>query len=1065
MRRRGFRCHLRWPLASALAAFLLAATAVAEPVAIEAIRDAGVERLRMTFARPVDFTASAIDGLLTLTFSRPLDADLRPAASLARLAGPARLSDDRRSLLLPLQPGASALSYADDRIVFVDLLAAGPAAAESDASKKPQPPSPAERETVRIRFGEHPGFSRIVFDWPQEVGYRLERTADGAIIRFDRSARLDAGKAGRRPSRIRAVEVLPTDGEGQVRIALAAADAVLRDFRLGPKVVIDVMAPAAPAASSSAPPEMAEGGGEGGGFVPRPPLPRPLLAEPQPPPDAPAPTVPQPSETAAALPPSLLPTLATVREATAEPPMPQLRFDWPEPVAAAVFRRGERLWIVFDAPSQPDLDALRAGAGSAIGSVRQLPADNATVLIVEPLVTTPPRLARAGHAWILGFGNTPPASAPEPLIPMPEPHAVGGPRLMVAVPAPGQPITLGDPEVGDTLIVVPTVPLGRGVNRHYRYPMFELLPTTQGVVVAPLIDSLVVAAQPQGITVSSLAGLSLSPLPEPVRAGTRLAPPAGVKPTLNLQRWADLPPTEFIARRQALTREVALASGGERAQARLALGEFYLAHGLAAEAHGEAKVIADGDEQAAALASVRLLTGAAQLLQGRLESAQSTLRDASLDGLDEAALWRTATDAALARVATTAIPFDRHGALLLGYPRPLRLFLTPLLLEAALASGQLQAARHLLDTARADAPAAAEAACLDVSEGRLRLAGGDREGARQAFLRARAGPSPRAQLMAEMELVEQELKEGALSVLAASERLERLRYTWRGDALEARLLLRLSELSAQAGEFAHALRTLRQVASYFRGRPEAAVATERMMALFQSLYLDGAAEPLSPLAAVGLYLEFRELTPPGEKGRRLLLGLAERLIALELPAAAAGLLEPALAATPDRAARVELGTALARAEDQAGRPEAVLAALARSHADQMAPADVLTRRRLQAKALIDLDRHDEALAVLAQLGSGEAAQLRAEVHRRKGDWMAASRALADRLSAPAETLAGEGKAAARGAAQDAAFPIADDQPLGPNADRTAIKRAVEDAVRLRDALKAGSPAANSAGER
>ncbi len=36
-----------------------------------------------------------------------------------------------------------------------------------------------------------------------------------------------------------------------------------------------------------------------------------------------------------------------------------------------------------------------------------------------------------------------------------------------------------------------------------------------------------------------------------------------------------------------------------------------------------------------------------------------------------------------------------------------------------------------------------------------------------------------------------------------------------------------------------------------------------MASEFRDLYLGGAADKLSPLTAIGLYDEFRELTPPG----------------------------------------------------------------------------------------------------------------------------------------------------------------------------------------------------------
>jgi hypothetical protein len=1070
-----------------LAVAMVFGRAAAEPVTVEVIRDAGIERLRLVWQAPVSFSTAALEGLMTLTFDRPMEADLRPIASLSRLAGPPRLSEDRRILRLPLVAEAGALAYADDRIVFIDLLPAAPPQ-PTEVAKMPPPAegrngSAPPAEPVAVRFGEHGHFSRVVFDWAGEVGYRLERDGAVATITFDRPARFDLAKAGRRPPRLR--EAKPAAGEASVRLTLADPSFSMRDFRLGTKVVIDVAGSELAVVATQPSPEREQNTAAPAPAPPPLPVARPVMVASPAPASGVAPTAavtPATASTAEGLPPVTSITSPAVEPAPsplpANPPaaavpppkataaaLPSLRFDWREAVAASVFRRGDRVWIVFDAPFERDVATLVAATGGAVRGLRQLAAETATVLQVQAPALTTPSVSRDGNAWIVSFTATPPSPPPEPLVPMPEPQAAGGPRLVVPVVGAGRPVIIGDPDVGDTLFIVPTIPLGRGINRHFRYPMVELLPTVQGVVVQPLIDSLEVATSGAQVVISSRAGMILSPLPEQMRAGTRLGPPGDVRPTLDLKRWADLRPAEFSSRRQALTREVAFAEGADRIAARQALGEFYLSQGLANEAQGEAAVIASLDKEAAAQAPVRLLTGAALLTQGRVGEAGRVLAETCLDGLDEAALWRSAAAAAAGGPPAAPPAFDRHSALLLAYPLALRRLLMPLMIEAAMTSQQLETAQLLLAAARADEPPPQEMALLDVIDGRIRLARGDQGGAREAFARAAAGPSPKAEALAKVELVALDLKSGAATPADAIERLDALRFLWRGDAIEANLLLRLSELCVETGDYGRALATLRQVVGNFRGRPEATIAADRMAALFQSIFVSDRPPPLSPLAAVALYNEFRELTPPGEKGQRILLGLAERLLALDLPGSAATLLEPAASSAREPLARVELGTALARAEDQAGRPEAVLKALAASRADDVPAGLLVTRRRLEAKALVELGRHDEAMSVLAQLSGREAAALRAQIYRRKGDWAAASRLLAEPLGAEARGVSvanGDGR---NGEATASPPPPAaslevdvmrllGDESLAAARDRASLDRAVEEAVRVRDALKA-----------
>ncbi|MFK5073574.1 hypothetical protein ACI4BE_29010, partial [Klebsiella pneumoniae] len=57
---------------------------------------------------------------------------------------------------------------------------------------------------VRIRTGEHPGYGRIVFDWPQLVDYQVTDAGGTVALRFAGPARIDlAGLQARAPKGVR----------------------------------------------------------------------------------------------------------------------------------------------------------------------------------------------------------------------------------------------------------------------------------------------------------------------------------------------------------------------------------------------------------------------------------------------------------------------------------------------------------------------------------------------------------------------------------------------------------------------------------------------------------------------------------------------------------------------------------------------------------------------------------------------------------------------------------------------------------------------------------------------
>ena len=549
-----------------------------------------------------------------------------------------------------------------------------------------------EPAKVEVRTGQHRGYSRVVFDWPQQVDYTIappeagtgEDANDTVVVTFARAARIDGGQLRRRYLKyVRGGSVEILDQQTRVTIQIARG-AVVRDLGEGAKVVIDVSAPVAPGATAQsgqtdrhATPQMQAAGRSGTKLAPAPiqvqvPAPQaappavvpssaapaglaapamparprePEAAAPQPPP-LPAPPAPAPQPLAAAQP-SVAP----------RPPPPAaeaiLRFSWENPVAAAIFRRGNSLWCVFDQPSRQNLTSLRTQGGGKIAEIRQRPHERATILQLETVPGVELQVERDGLAWIVRLDPAKPAAgqpaAGQPAIGQPIVPSVnsssGAPRLLLPVAEPGAPIAVTDPEVGDNLVVVPVIPLASRVAKPYDYPQFHLLATTQGIVVQPLIDTLRVRALREAVEISSTEGLTLS------AAG--MAAPA-VPPTPSSQTGRVLDPRHwgdgsgsFVKRRQTLERAIANSSAAERESNRLLLAQFLLSHRFATEAQGVLALAGEDRPPLATEPRFLLLRGASRLLDGRLREASDDLTRAESAGLDETRLWAEAARAAL----------------------------------------------------------------------------------------------------------------------------------------------------------------------------------------------------------------------------------------------------------------------------------------------------------------------------------------------------------------------------------------------------------------------------------
>src|SRR5262249_41022359 len=101
----------------------------------------------------------------------------------------------------------------------------------------------------------------------------------------------------------------------------------------------------------------------------------------------------------------------------------------------------------------------------------------------------------------------------------------------------------------------------------------------------------------------------------------------------------------------------------------------------------------------------------------------------------------------------------------------------------------------------------------------------------------------------------------------------------------------LGDVYSQQGRWRDALEVMQTAADRFPNDPAARQLRVDMSTLFEQLYLDGEADQLQPIEAVGLFYEFSDLTPVGPNGDRMVRLLAGRLVNVDLLEQAAQLLQ------------------------------------------------------------------------------------------------------------------------------------------------------------------------------
>ncbi|GAB4182350.1 MAG: hypothetical protein OHK0024_21740 [Thalassobaculales bacterium] len=666
-----------------------------------------------------------------------------------------------------------------------------------------------------------------------------------------------------------------------------------------------------------------------------------------------------------------------------------VRFPWQEATASVVFRRGDTLWIGFDAARRLDLSAAAATGRPVFGTPQQVASPHGTVLRLPLLPGISPRVIRDGLAWVLEL--KPQGSRPDvPLAVEVQPISPQGPRVFVPVTGIAEPIYLTDPDIGDNFYLIPVAPIGRGVEGDRDYAQFSLPSTVQGVVVVPLADDVRVRILPDGVAVTGGGdGLFLSL--DAQRADTFGEAQAGAPDfrrgrLFDMSAWRRGTEGRFRQNRQDLQRRLVDSTGLSRSKPRLDLAQFFFAHGLAAEALGIMQLIAADDPDYANRPEARALRGAARFLMARYDEALEDLGDRALRGNREAELWQGAARAAQGEWTRAVEHFARAGEIPGDYPRNYMTEIALLAAEAAIKVGDNRGAGSFLDVVASGAPTNSEMARIDYLRGRVQFASGNVEGAFETWQRLVDGTDRWARVRAGRALVDEKLKRQEMTRAEAIRELDRLRFAWRGDALEFELLRDLGRLYLQEGDFRNGLTVLRQAVTSFPDMPASRELAQEMSNAFASLYLDGAADRLPPLTALALYDDFRELTPAGGRGNEMIRRLADRLVGVDLLDRAATLLERQVKFRLTGLDKARVGAQLAVVRLLDRRPEAAITALDDSAERGLPPELVAERNRLRARAQFDLGQSQPALTLLRPDTSREADLLRAEIYWREQNW-------------------------------------------------------------------------------
>ena len=987
---------------------------------VTSVPESGFVRLNFDFAPSAQLSASAQGGVLTLSFDRKTTLNPQSIVSLSGGAMSSGHADaDGKTLRFALtQPVRLHQSAQGDRTVvdLAPLSFAGPMPdLPQPAKAAPKPVDVASLPEIKLRAGSYAHFTRLVFDWPQNVAYAVFPGAGRMTVRFQGQARFDLSAIARFAPPWVKNAAWHLDGAATVVEFETDSDSGFHDFKDGSKVVLDILAPETDAAAY-APPGMAnpqvtamkagmsprqaqaiaDAAGRLAGKTAAPP------AEPDAKPNA-EPGVKaadaKPADTKAE-PPAAPPPQTQANVQTADGHLIKngavIAFKGAGVHANAVFVRGLTAWVVLI--GTPDIDAarLKTQLGDFATQVEASSASGISVLRIG--LRRPAQIAaeKSGPDLKVTVG----ANVASTAAAISFARNQDDPRrasLTTLLPGSDRLLSLTDPVTGDTLSVVPGNS-GHALAAERDYAEFAALPTASGLVLTPYSDDLSVSVAHERITITRPGGLSLTPLLTPVEeTPAALAAERNDPSFLDFAAWGTLTGGSFLATERRLTLAVTRLTAQRANKARLALARFYLANHFAAEALGMIELMQSADPGLRGDMQLATMRAAADFMMGRYRDAHNDLAGPNFDADRHAALWRGLTEAKLENWTQARTDLEQASPILKKYQPEWQAKARLANAEATLGMNRLE----LADAAMTRIPR--DLSARDALEARLikaRIQAGQNHypAAAGNFRAVESGGDERLAAEAIYYQTVAALAADAITTKQATGVLERLRFRWRGDRLEMMTLRKLASLYFGQRQWQAGLKTLRVAVQNFPGNDQAHAAQDDMRAAFAKLYLKGGADKLPPVESLAIFYDNIDLTPIGPEGDDMIRRMVDRLVAVDLLGPAASLLAYQVDKRLDGIAKAQVAAKLAAIYLMDHKPQAAVTILHSSQISGLPDEDGHARLILEARAFAALKQWDNALDLIAVDDQPDTRRLRADIYWESGNWEQAGQKTEDLLA-------------------------------------------------------------------
>lgn len=697
-------------------------------------------------------------------------------------------------------------------------------------------------------------------------------------------------------------------------------------------------------------------------------------------PSVPAAASPSPAKVTALEPPAMTSAPEMTVDARLTSDDFRLTFPFSSPTPAAVFRRSDSVWLVFDTDQQIDAGAIKREGTWIVAdaTVVDLPKGKAIrIRLNRPQLAT---MIGDERAWTLILADKA-QSPPQQLTATRNLTDPSRASVSVSLLKPGQLHRFKDPDAGDLLLVMTAGGPARGFMKRQDFVEFSLLESIHGVVVQQKSDDLTAGISSETLTLSRPGGLTLSTAMTAPERATSV-----VRPVFDVAEWRAYQAAEFVPTRDKLLTAAAQATGPARMPAHIDLARFYLARGMSVEVKGVLDLalaeVKPGEEEAAALT----VHAVASTLAGRSQLALADLGNPAVAVNIDSQLWKALALARLRKWTEAREKFKNVEFAITSLPVDLQRIVVTEAFRASLEVKDYPGAAvrsNDLDVLGAGPELAASVAVL---RGRLAEALGRDQDALAAYAAASGSADRQAASEAKVREIALRQKREEISDDDALRDLETLAATWRGDSIEVQTLSMLEKIYAAKGRYPETFAAVRRANELEPNSEAVRKMQDRASTLFEQIYNGTKGDELAPVEALAMFYEFRDLTPIGRRGDEMIRRLADRLVGVDLLDQASELLQYQIDHRLEGSARAQVASRLAMVYLMNRKPERAIAALRTTRIADLAGEIRQQRLLLEARAQTDIGRHDLALDIISNVGGREAIRLRSDIYWASRRW-------------------------------------------------------------------------------